>query len=106
MDIRALGTHPSFIGLGAVLGGAAVIAHVLMRVSGQSVHFGALAAAQLGVPIAAVTLGTQLGLLESDESAALVLGALVTIVAATVGAVLINRAKQGLAERARRDSNP
>jgi Kef-type K+ transport system membrane component KefB len=94
LDIRALGTHPSFLGLGVVLGGAAVIAHVLMRVSGQSAHFGALAAAQLGVPVAAVTLGTQLGLLESGESAALVLGALVTIVAATVGAVLVTRANK------------
>jgi hypothetical protein len=46
-----------------------------------------LASAQLGVPVAAATLGTQLKLLRPGESSALILGALVTIaVAAVAGA--------------------
>jgi hypothetical protein len=38
-----------------------------------------LAAAQLGVPVAAATLGTEEGLLSPGEPAALILGALITI---------------------------
>lgn len=91
LDVRALGTHPSYLFLGIVLGAAAVTAHVLMRVTGQPARFGALAAAQLGVPVAAATLGTQSGLLAPGEPAALILGALVTIAAATVGSGLAAR---------------
>ena len=55
-----------------------------------------LAAAQLGVPVAAATIGSQLGLLEPGESSALVLGALVTLAAAVAGGSLAVRA--GLVE--------
>jgi len=51
----------------------------LMRVSGQPIPLGVLAASQLGVPVAAATLGTQVHVLEPGEAAALMLGALVTI---------------------------
>jgi Kef-type K+ transport system membrane component KefB len=93
LDVRALGTHPSFVFLGVVLGAAAVAAHVAMRFTGQPARLGALAAAQLGVPVAAATLGTQLHLLAPGEPAALILGALVTVAAATVGAALTGRAR-------------
>jgi Kef-type K+ transport system membrane component KefB len=91
LDIHALGRHPSFIALGFALGGAAIAAHVLMRFTGQPIALGALAAAQLGVPVAAATLGTRSGLLEPGEPAALVLGGLVTIAAAVVGAAVTAR---------------
>ena len=55
-----------------------------MRILGQPLSLGALAAAQLGVPVAAATVGTQLGLLAPGEAAAFLLGALVTIVAAVI----------------------
>jgi hypothetical protein len=51
-----------------------------------------LASAQLGVPVAAATLGTQLKLLRPGESSALILGALVTIAVATVAGALAVRA--------------
>ncbi|HEY2794903.1 MAG TPA: cation:proton antiporter [Micromonosporaceae bacterium] len=88
LDVRALGAHPSFILLGLVLGFGAVAVHVAMRVSGQPIALGALAATQLGVPVAAATIGSELALLRPGEAAALILGALVTIAAAaTAGAV-------------------
>lgn len=86
LDIRAFGGHPSFILLGVTLGVAAIGAHQAMRLTGQPLTLGALAAAQLGVPVAAATLGTRLGLLAPGEPAALVLGALVTLAAATAAA--------------------
>ncbi len=86
LDLRDLGRHPSFIGLGLLLGAGAVVVHLAPRVSGQPLAAGAMAAAQLGVPVASATLGSQLNLLRPGEAAALILGALVTVVVATAAA--------------------
>jgi Kef-type K+ transport system membrane component KefB len=91
IDLRALSHHVSFVGLGAVLGFAAVAAHGILRVFGQPISLGMLAAAQLGVPIAAATIGSQLHVLRPGEPAAILLGALVTIVLAIVGSALAAR---------------
>jgi Kef-type K+ transport system membrane component KefB len=92
LDLRALGRHPSSIVLGLLLGAAAVAAHCLMRLTGQPIRVGALAAAQLGVPVAAATVGSQLGLLDPGEGPALLLGALLTVTAAVVSSGLLARA--------------
>lgn len=84
LNLRDLSSHPTYIGLGVALGAGAVVAHAAMRVTGQPVMVGTLCAAQLGVPVAAATLGTQLHLLPPGQPAALILGALVTIAVATV----------------------
>jgi Kef-type K+ transport system membrane component KefB len=89
LDIRALGSHPKFIALGIVLGAGAVATHAAMRLTGQPIAVGTLCSAQLGVPVAAATLGTQNGLLSPGQPAALILGALLTIAVATAsGAAL------------------
>jgi Kef-type K+ transport system membrane component KefB len=84
LDLRALGSHPSMIVLGLVLGLGAIVVHGAMRATGQPIGLGILAAAQLGVPVSAVTLGEQTGVLAPGEGPAIVLGALVTIAAAAV----------------------
>ena len=94
LDLRDLGRHSSFIVLGVLLGAAAVTAHGLMRLTGQPIRIGALAAAQLGVPVAAATVGSQLGLLEPGEAPALLLGALLTVAVAVVSGGLLARAEQ------------
>jgi Kef-type K+ transport system membrane component KefB len=81
LGLRDLGRHPSYILLGLLLGAAAIAAHAAMRASGQPAAIGVLASAQLGVPVAAATLGTQLGELRPGEAAAFMLGALVTVAA-------------------------
>ena len=86
LDLRALGARPTLILLGLLLGVGAVLSHSLGRLTGQPLNLSSLAAAQLGVPVAAATVGTSLNVLAPGESAALILGALVTIVAATVAA--------------------
>jgi Kef-type K+ transport system membrane component KefB len=88
LDLRALGRHPSLIGLGFALGLGAALTHLAPRLMGQRTSLGALACAQLGVPVAAATLGTQSHLLADGEPAALILGALVTIAIASVAATL------------------
>ncbi|HEY3872618.1 MAG TPA: cation:proton antiporter [Actinocrinis sp.] len=86
LDLRQLGRHPSFILLGLALGAAAVAVHAAMRATGQPLPLGVLASSQLGVPVAAATLGTQTHTLAPGEAAALMLGALVTIAAAAAAA--------------------
>jgi Kef-type K+ transport system membrane component KefB len=87
LDLRALGQHPSLILLGVVLGVGAVAVHVAMMLTGQPACIAGSAQpspAQIGVPVAAATIGSQLQLLRPGEPAALILGALVTIAAAVV----------------------
>ena len=83
LDVRDLASQPSLIGLGLLLGFGALVTHIAMRVTGQPIAVGALACAQLGVPVAAATLATQLNLLGPGEAPALIMGALVTIAIAT-----------------------
>ncbi len=95
LDVRALGSHRSYILLGVALGAGAVLTHLVMRVAGQSVPLGVLAAGQLGVPVAAATLGTQLHLLHPGEPAALLLGAMLTVLAASVAGSVAARRQAG-----------
>ena len=83
LDLGALGRQPSLIGLGIALGLGAVLAHLVTIGLRQPSAFAALAAAQLGVPVAAATLGTTSHVLSAGEPAALILGALVTIAVST-----------------------
>lgn len=86
LDLREFGDHPRLIGLGFALGIGAVLVHLSARVTRQPIAFGALAAAQVGVPVAAVTVGSQLHVLVPGEASAMMLGALCTIAAAALAA--------------------
>lgn len=98
LDLRDFGPHPGMVLLGLCLGLSAALTHVVGgRLLGQPIPLGLLACAQLGVPVAAVTVGTQLGVLRPGESAALMLGALVTIGLAVLGGRFA--AKAGMLER-------
>ncbi|MBC7561088.1 MAG: cation:proton antiporter [Dermatophilaceae bacterium] len=99
LDLRALGTRPTLILLGLLLGVGAVLSHSLAGLTGQPLSLSSLATAQLGVPVAAATLGTSLNVLAPGESAALVLGALVTIVAATIAGGLAARRQRVSTDR-------
>jgi len=104
LDLGELVRRPAFVALGLALGVGAVLAHVAMRLLAQPVSMGALAAAQLGVPVAAATVGDQLGVLAPGESAALILGALVTIAVTSVAGGMAVR--QGLVAEARKARKP
>src|SRR5204862_5923515 len=94
LDLRELGRHPVLIGLGLALGAGAVLTHVTMRLTGQPAALAGLAAAQLGVPVAAATIGAQSGLLRPGEPAALLLGALVTVAVAVLCGSLAARSER------------
>jgi Kef-type K+ transport system membrane component KefB len=100
LDLHALAQRPALIGLGLALGAGAVLTHVAPRLGGQPTSLGALAAAQLGVPVAAAALGAQSHLLANGEPAALILGALVTIAVAAAAASRAARGRDGAAQGA------
>ncbi|WP_431238484.1 cation:proton antiporter [Mycolicibacterium aichiense] len=91
LQVRELGDHPAYILLGIGLGIGAVLAHCAARLTGQPLALAALAAAQLGVPVAAATLGTQNRLLSAGEPSALMLGALLTIGVTSIASVIAAR---------------
>jgi Kef-type K+ transport system membrane component KefB len=94
LNLRALLTSPSRILLAIGLAVAAVIAHVIAaRVAGHERYLatGLAASAQLGMPAAAASLGLSTGLLGPAEAAALVAGGCLTLIPATIGALLLAR---------------
>ena len=89
--------------LGVALGASAVLAHLAGRVAGLPWVQAVASAGQLGVPVAAVTLGIQTGVLEPGEDAGILLGALITVAVAAVATGMAARpagAHPARAERA------
>jgi Kef-type K+ transport system membrane component KefB len=97
LQVRELADHPQFVALGVALGLGAIAVHAVGRLFGQPWALAVLAAAQLGVPVAAATLGTEQHLLAPGEPSALILGALITIVATSVAGVTARRRQAGAA---------
>src|SRR6185437_13039732 len=64
LGVRDLGAHPWLILLGVALGAGAILAHAVGVALKQSLPLAVLSAAQLGVPVAAATIGTQTHLLQ------------------------------------------
>jgi len=91
LQVRELGSHPKFILLSVGLGLDAVLAHCAGRLLGQPLSLAVLSAAQLGVPVAAATIGTEKHLLAAGESAAVMLGALLTIASASIAGAWASR---------------
>jgi Kef-type K+ transport system membrane component KefB len=91
LQLRDLVDHPAMAVLGACLGIGAAVAHLGGVALGQPPPYGMLAAAQLGVPVAAATVGSQLGVLQPGEGAALVLGSLVALAVTIAGGSLAAR---------------
>jgi len=88
LSLGSLLASPSYLLLGLLLGVGALIAHLVGALMHQHPLWAVIAAAQLGVPIAAATIGAETG-----EQAALVLGAIITIGAlAAAAAVASGRA--------------
>jgi hypothetical protein len=74
-----------------LLGLGAMLAHCVGRLLGQPIPLAVLSAAQLGVPVAAATIGNEENLLAAGEGSALMLGALLTVAAASVAGALAAR---------------
>ncbi|MCB5292409.1 cation:proton antiporter [Arthrobacter sp. SO3] len=84
LNLRILAGSPRMILLGICLGLGTLLVHGSLRLVGQPLPLAVLAASQLGVPVAAATIGSQLHLLEPGEAAAIILGALISTGASTI----------------------
>jgi Kef-type K+ transport system membrane component KefB len=91
LSLRPLFAHPQLVLLGVALGVGAILAHLTMRIFRQPAPLAVMAAAQLGVPVAAATIGQQTRVLAPGEPAALILGALITIVGLALGTRIAGR---------------
>lgn len=86
LDLTALVDEPRLIALGVCLGLGAIVTHLVVRLTGLPVSLAVLTGGQVGVPVAAATIGTQTGELEGGLPAALILGALITVAAVSIAA--------------------
>jgi Kef-type K+ transport system membrane component KefB len=84
LDLRALAHHPRLLALTVGLAATTIAIHALARLFGQPLPLAILAAAQLGVPVAAVALGTRTLLLAPGEGGAILGAAVLTLAAASV----------------------
>jgi Kef-type K+ transport system membrane component KefB len=91
LDLRALFDHPKLVLLAIGLAAGTLLIHSAARLAGQPIPLALLAAAQLGVPVAAVTVGDQNGVLKPGEGGAILAGALLTIAAAAVSGAISAR---------------
>ena len=85
LDLRAIGGHPEMLLVAGLLAVGTALVHAAARLVGQPLPLALLAGAQLGVPVAAVTIGTENGLLAPGEGGAILAAALISI-AITSGA--------------------
>lgn len=79
LDLRDLAAHPRMIVLAAALAAGALAVHAAATLLRQPMPLAVLAAAQLGVPVAAVTIGASAGLLRPGEDGAILAAALITV---------------------------
>ncbi|HEY8728763.1 MAG TPA: cation:proton antiporter, partial [Acidothermaceae bacterium] len=91
IDLRALAHHPRLLVVAVGLAAATIVLHALGRLFGQPLPLAVLASAQLGVPIAAVALGTGSGRLANGEGAAILAAAVLTLAVAAVAARAVSQ---------------
>ena len=97
LQVRELESQPKYILLGVGLGLGGVLAHCAGRLLGQRLTYAVMSSTQLGVAVAAATIGTQQHLLTAGEAAALMFGSLLTIACTSIAGALAARG-QGAAE--------
>jgi Kef-type K+ transport system membrane component KefB len=96
LDLRALAGEPTAVGLALALAAGAVVVHVgaaLIAAREQRVASGLAASAQLGLPAAAASLGLATHALSPAIAAALVAAGCLTLIPASIGSLLLSRAR-------------
>ena len=91
LDLRAIGGHPKMLLVAGLLALGTAGVHAAVALTGQPLPLALLAGAQLGVPVAAVTIGTDAGLLAPGEGGAILAAALVSIAVTSVASALAAR---------------
>jgi hypothetical protein len=71
-----------------------VLAHCVGRLLGQPLTYAVMSSTQLGVAVAAATIGTQQHLLAAGEASALMFGSLLTIACTSTAGALAARGQE------------
>lgn len=96
LDLRGLFSDPTLIALAGALAALNVVVHLLAaRIVRQPRAAGLVASAQLGVPAALVALGLPAHVLTPPQAAAIVVAALISIVACSIGAMGLEHERRG-----------
>jgi len=95
IDLRELAHHPRLVVLAIGLAAGTSVIHALARLAGQPLPLAVLATAQLGVPVAAVALGTGNKLLAPGEGGAILGAAVLTLAVAAVAGATARRLSTG-----------
>jgi Kef-type K+ transport system membrane component KefB len=91
IDLRAIGSEPSLIGLAAALVGLNAGIHLLVaRLTSQPVGAALVATAQLGVPAAVVALGFQQNVISPGVGGAIIAAALASVGMTAAGASMLH----------------
>src|SRR5262249_5811857 len=112
LNLRSLISDPRAVTLAVAMAAGAAIVHLVAAAAAaktQRTPTGLLASAQLGLPAAAAALGQASHSLSPATAAALVAGGCLTLVPATIGAILLSGAgntRAGTARRARKSASP
>src|SRR5581483_10404273 len=88
---------PQAIGLALLMAGGSGLVRIagsVLSPRGERLPSGLLAAAQLGLPAAAASLGQSTAALSSTTAAALVAGGCLTLIPATAGAAILRHRKK------------
>ena len=91
LDLREIGGHPKMLLVAGLLALGTAGVHAAVAFAGQPLPLALLAGAQLGVPVAAVTIGTDAGLLAPGEGGAILAAALVSIAVTSVASAFAAR---------------
>lgn len=100
LDLGELVRHPRTIVLAALLAVAGIAVHAAARLLGQPLPLALLAGAQLGVPVAAVTIGERGHLLGPGEGGAILAAALVSLAVTAWAAARAGRLARDASENA------
>lgn len=91
IDIRATFSNTHHLALALFLGIGALVAHLATLLTKSRFSFAIISSAQLGVPVAAVSIGQAANILTQGESGAIMLGALISIIAITIASSAIKK---------------
>ncbi|MET3805130.1 Kef-type K+ transport system membrane component KefB [Nakamurella sp. UYEF19] len=91
LDLRAVGSNPRMLLVAGLLAGGTGLIHAAAALAGQPLSLALLAGAQLGVPVAAVTIGTRSGLLAPGEGGAILAAALISVAVTSAAAAVASR---------------
>jgi len=96
IDLRGVVQHPSMLALALALAAGTTVVHMLAaRLTGQPLASGLVASAQLGVPSAVVALGLSEGVISSTQGAAIITGAMLSLLVCATGAALMASPRGG-----------